>query len=286
VVRTRIAGPWGFAADRRDAVVFHALAQGRAFVRRPDAETFELRPGDLVFFPRGAAHEVTSSANGVAMPLVEFITSRNDVVDADSEASVLVCGEFVIDRHLTLPAMRALPPAVHLRADSESSNGSSLTDTLKLLRSELETPNFGNQIVVRNLLSSLFVFFMRRWAETAASQGDWFAAVRSPHTARALACIHEAPERAWTLEDLAKESGLSRAAFARQFCASVGEPPHNYLTRWRMGLAAQLLEKTDLRLGEIAARVGYRSEYSFSRAFKQARGVAPTRFRSMAGSQG
>jgi AraC-like DNA-binding protein len=80
-------------------------------------------------------------------------------------------------------------------------------------------------------------------------------------------------------EDLAREAGLSRAAFARNFSASVGEPPHSYLTRWRMGIAAQLLEETDLRLSEIASRVGYRSEFSFSRAFKMARGVSPIQYR-------
>ena len=91
--------------------------------------------------------------------------------------------------------------------------------------------------------------------------------------------MHEAPERAWTLEDFARVAGLSRAAFARNFSASVGEPPHSYLTRWRMGIAAQLLEETDLRLSEIAPRVGYRSEFSFSRAFKVARGVSPIQYR-------
>jgi AraC-like DNA-binding protein len=149
-----------------------------------------------------------------------------------------------------------------------------------MLRHEVETSEFGNQIVVRNLLSSLFVYVMRAWADAASpTTKDWFSALRSTHTARALARIHEAPEHAWTLENLAKEAGLSRAAFARNFSASVGEPPHSYLTRWRMGIAAQLLEETDLRLGEIASRVGYRSEFSFSRAFKLARGASPIQYR-------
>ena len=121
---------------------------------------------------------------------------------------------------------------------------------------------------------------MRDWADAASpTVKDWFSAVRSTHTARALARIHEAPERAWTLEDLAQEAALSRAAFARNVSTSVGEPPHTYLTRWRMGITAQLLEETDLRLSEIASRVGYRSEFSFSRAFKLARGVSPIQYR-------
>jgi AraC-like DNA-binding protein len=106
--------------------------------------------------------------------------------------------------------------------------------------------------------------------------------IRSPPVARALARMHEAPERAWTLEGLAQEAGLSRAAFARNFCASVGEPPHSYLTRWRMGIAAQLLTETDFRLRDIASRVGYRSEFSFSRAFKLAQSVSPIQYRRAA----
>jgi AraC family transcriptional activator of mtrCDE len=180
----------------------------------------------LILIPRGGEHEVVHSPRGKAIPLETFLSKRDGVFDPGPKAVTLVCGQFNMDQHLALPALRALP------ADA---------------------------------------------ASPAAK--DWFSAVRSTHTARAPARIHEAPERAWTLEDLAQEAGMSRAAFARNFSASVGEPPHSYLTRWRMGIAAQLLEETDLRLSDIASRVGYRSEFSFSRAFKLARGVSPIQYR-------
>jgi transcriptional regulator GlxA family with amidase domain len=245
----------------------------------------ELQAGELVMFPRGGAHEVAHSARGKAMPLETFLAKRNGVVDRDPKAVTLICGQFNLDRHLALPALRALPQAVTLRVGMEA-GCSPLSDTLRMLRREVETPNFGNEIVVRNLLSSLFVYFMRDWAEAVSpAANDWFSAVRSPQIARALACMHGAAERAWTLEELAQEAGLSRAAFARIFSASVGEPPHSYLTRWRMGIAAQLLEETDLRLTEIAPRVGYRSEFSFSRASRLARGVSPIQHRRAAQSR-
>ena len=248
LVRTRVATPWGFAVAPRDAAVFHFVAEGRAVVRLPDGSSIELLAGEFILFPRGSGHEVVHSARGKTLPLDEFIALHHDVIDSAARTSTLICGEFGIDRHLALPAMRALPSAVHMRADG-GGRGDALGAALRLLRAEVETPNFGNQIVVRNLLSVLFVYFMREWAETIAPDaGNWFSAVRAPRTARALACIHESPERDWTLEELAREAGLSRAAFARQFNASVGEPPHNYLTRWRMGVAAQFLQQTELRL--------------------------------------
>jgi AraC-like DNA-binding protein len=279
LARTRVAGPWGFAVEPRNAVVFHFAAEGHAFVRQANAETLELGAGELILLPRGGAHEVVHSRRGKAMPLDAFLARRDGVVDRGPKVTTLICGQFNMDQHLALPALRALPQAVLLRAGTKPEH-SALSDTLRMLRNEVETPNFGNHIVVRNLLSSLFVFLMREWADAASpGDSDWFSALRSAQMTRVLARIHEAPERAWTLTELAKEATLSRAAFARNFCALVGEPPHQYLTRWRMGIAAQLLEETELRLGEIASRVGYGSEFSFSRAFKLARGVSPIRHR-------
>jgi AraC family transcriptional activator of mtrCDE len=55
-----------------------------------------------------------------------------------------------------------------------------------------------------------------------------------------------------------------------------------YLGRWRMGLAARILSESDASLAEVAARVGYDSEFAFSRAFKRIRGVAPSAFRRAA----
>ncbi len=182
-----------------------------------------LQTGELVLFPRGSAHEVVHSPRGKAIQLETFLAKRDGVNDPNPKAVTLICGEFNMDQHLALPALRALPRAVSLRVGMEP-RCSPLSDTLRMLRNEVETPNFGNQIVVRNLLSSLFVYFMRDLADAASPAAkDWFSAVRSTHAARALARMHEAPERAWTLEDLARVAGLSRAAFARNFSASVGE---------------------------------------------------------------
>lgn len=279
LVRTRVAGPWGFSVQARDAVVFHFVAEGRAFIRRADADIVALQAGDMIVFPRGDAHEVAHARHGDAMPLEAFLALRDGVLDHDADATTLICGQFDVDRHLALPALRALPQVVALRAGM-TPGGSPLGDTLRMLRHEVEEANFGNQIVVRNLLSSLFVYFMRDWADAASpAANDWFSALRSPQMTRVLARIHEAPDRAWTLDELAREARLSRAAFVRNFSALVGEPPHQYLTRWRMGIAAQLLEETELRVGEIASRVGYRSEFSFSRAFKLARGISPIQYR-------
>ncbi|MFK3973550.1 helix-turn-helix domain-containing protein [Pseudomonas sp. NPDC087358] len=103
--------------------------------------------------------------------------------------------------------------------------------------------------------------------------------MQNRHIAKALAGIHQSPESVWTLDILAREAGLSRSAFAQHFRSSVGETPHACLTRWRLGIAAPLLAQTSLSVYQIAEKVGYSPEYSFNRAFKQARGRTPTKER-------
>src|ERR1700675_5045705 len=130
LVRTRGAGAWGDAMEKsRDDVVFHFVAEGLAFVRYPDAETMELQAGELVMFPRGGAHEVAYSARGKTIPLKTFLAKRDGVVDPDPKAVTLICGQFNLDRHLALPALRALPQAVTLRVGMEA-GCSPLSDTL------------------------------------------------------------------------------------------------------------------------------------------------------------
>jgi AraC-like DNA-binding protein len=80
------------------------------------------------------------------------------------------------------------------------------------------------------------------------------------------------------VEELGREVALSRSALAERFTSLVGEPPMQYLTRWRLALAAEML-KAGEAIGRIAERSGYESEAAFSRAFKREFGVPPAAWR-------
>jgi len=97
--------------------------------------------------------------------------------------------------------------------------------------------------------------------------------------ARALSLLQAEPARRWTVAQLSRAAGVSRAAFARRFADVTGRPPLRYLTELRLSLAADLLERTCASLAELALEVGYRSEFAFSRAFRRQYGIAPGRYR-------
>jgi AraC-like DNA-binding protein len=151
---------------------------------------------------------------------------------------------------------------------------------VRLLTAELDMAHPGARDVTRRLVDVLLVYILRTWQEQHGSElAGWFGALHDPQIGKALTLIHEAPDRRWTVAQLAGEAGLSRAAFARRFAALAGEPPLTYLTRWRMTTAALLLRDSTEPLSVIADRVGYDSEFAFARTFRRSHGQPPGRYR-------
>jgi AraC-like DNA-binding protein len=121
---------------------------------------------------------------------------------------------------------------------------------------------------------------VRRYLENLpAEHAGWLAGLRDPLVGKALSLMHAKPTHNWTLEELAKQAGLSRSVLAERFTHFVGIPPMQYLAKWRMQIAAELLTGGNANVATIAGQVGYASEAAFSRAFKKLIGVAPSVWR-------
>jgi AraC-like DNA-binding protein len=278
--RSRMPGPWGMSISAHDGVMFHIVTDGACWLRRPGATPLRLLQGDLVLLPQGLDHELVDDPNGESVPLEEFLAKPSFPLNGNPMTTV-VCGVYLANVELAHPMLHALPPVMHLSASSVRSKPA-LTSTLSLLTAELERPEPGSEALIQYLFDALFVYIVRAWADDTAVEGrGWLSALKEPSLSKAMARIHAEPGKQWTVDILAREAGLSRAAFARRFAEQVGEPPLAYLTRWRMIVAARLLNSSKASLAEVAERVGYESEFAFSRAFKRSRGVAPARFRHM-----
>jgi AraC-like DNA-binding protein len=116
-------------------------------------------------------------------------------------------------------------------------------------------------------------------AQAPAADDGWLAALRDPVLAPALAALHAAPDRRWTVGEIATEAAVSRSVLDERFRQVLGRSPIRYLAEWRMHLARELLAGTDTTVFAIARRVGYDSEEAFSRAFKREHGVSPSHWR-------
>jgi transcriptional regulator GlxA family with amidase domain len=138
----------------------------------------------------------------------------------------------------------------------------------------------GGEAALSRLAELMFVEVVRRYMDALpADARNWLAGLRDNHVGAALAAMHGRPAEAWTLERLAREAGLSRSGLADRFAHFMQDSPMHYLARWRMQLAAHLLEREGVGIAQVATLVGYESEAAFNRAFKKYAGTPPGAWR-------
>ncbi|MEU1524677.1 AraC family transcriptional regulator [Nocardia rhamnosiphila] len=271
--------PWGRDYPVVPGAGFHVVLEGSCWLRARDGDAIALGVGDVVFMPRGAEHVL---ADDPATPVTEVARPGEPrEISGPGRRSVLLCGAYALDRRHPHPMLDGLPEFVHLPA--RLGRHPSLRSAVDLLAAELSGPRAGTDAVLPSLLDVLLLYILRAWFEEdgagSTTPTGWIAAFRDMPVARALRAIHAAPGRAWTVEQLAAEAGVSRATLARRFAATIGEAPLSYATRWRMILAAKRLRDSGDSIAVVAGRAGYGSEFAFAKAFKREFGMAPGRYR-------
>lgn len=265
---------------------YHVVTRGSCWGGIVGEPPLRLETGDVIAFPQGDAH-VLSSAPGMR-GAVERATYRApheqrrlpvrlDMRGEGSDPTRLICGFLGCDARPFNPLLATLPRTLHVRPSDADDR---LGRLVELALVESETPRAGGECVLSRLSELLFVELVRRYLSALPAENlSWLAGLRDPSIGRALAELHERPTHDWSLDELAREVGVSRSALAERFTQFVGVPPMQYLTQWRMQLASGLLSATTLSLAEVAARVGYGSETALSRAFKRWVGASPGEWR-------
>lgn len=264
---------------------FHAMLVGRCYGGLIDEQAIELEAGDIIMFPQGDPH-VMSSAPGMRGPSGETAIPRATRLPiamhegpAGPRDARVICGFISCDLRPFNPVIAALPRVMVSKA-KDPPRSQIIEEFMKYAAVEARDSRIGSHLMLTKLSELVFIEMVRRYVECLPEHRvGWLAGMRDPHVGRALAEIHEHPSEAFTLESLARTAGLSRSALAERFMAMVGLAPIQYLARWRMQLASSLLGRGDLTLGAIAAQVGYESEAAFSRAFKKAVGTSPGQWR-------
>jgi AraC-like DNA-binding protein len=175
--------------------------------------------------------------------------------------------------------LSSLPSLLKLDVRATAS-GAWIESSFRFAVSEIAAGRVGSTTVIAKLSELLFVEAVSQYvANLPAERRGWLAGLRDPHIGRALALLHARPTEGWTAEALALEVGMSRSVFAERFTTLVGQPPMQYLTLWRMHVAAQHLREGRGNVAQIGFAVGYESEAAFSRAFKRQFGTSPGTWR-------
>ena len=275
---------------------YHVLTRGAGWAAIAGQPPVRLCAGDIVMFPHGDAHVLSSAPGLEPRPLdPDWLAAHrgdqrpiaiNDLGGdsgmaigapcADADTNV-VCGFLGCDLRPFNPLIANLPRLMHLRADGD---GTWMIETLRQAVQASCQRRPGNEVVLERISEMMFVHAVRRYLEAMGEQaGGWLAGLRDRHVGRALALLHQAPAEAWTVDELGRRVGLSRSALHERFTQMIGQPPMQYLTQWRMQVASKLLGSSTGTVASIALEVGYESEAAFARAFKRSVGTPPAAWR-------
>ena len=296
--RMELTGTWGFAKPALQGAPFHVILSGEAWLRLPtQSKPTLLRAGDMVILPGGDAHDIMSApgsplisfkallaAQGVHpwSPGVRIKPTRRKLGVGEGPATHLVAGVFGFNDRRENPLLAALPRLFHLRAEETAATvGESwLPSTVAFLGAEVGSGQPGAGAVAARLADVLFIQAVRAYLASAEPKDPgWLRGIVDPQLGRVLTRIHAGAEKPWTVATLAQAAGMSRSRFAARFQAVIGQTPLDYLTRWRMYVAAGRLSDGRVGLAELAQQAGYRSEVAFSKAFKRWAGCSPAEFK-------
>jgi AraC-like DNA-binding protein len=274
--------PWALELPAfPSTLMFHVVTSGWFWLEVEGIAPRLLRTGDLGLVPHGEGHRV-ASAPGVPGPRLwdvcrEQISDRYEIIrhGGGGSATNLICGTVRFDHPAARHLVGLLPRVIGVET-SDSTRSEWMQSTLRLVEAETREMRPGGETVVTRLADVLVIQAIREWIERdPEAQRGWLGALRDRQVGCAIALIHREPARPWTVGSLADEVAMSRSAFAARFADLVGEPPMRYVARWRMQAALTWLQEDKATLGELALRLGYRSEAAFARAFKRLMGVAP-----------
>ncbi len=297
--------PWGVEVPRaRDysaiilpraqhVVSYHIILKGSGWAEVPNGAATRFEAGDILVLPRGDPYALLSTPGQIPeydraatigffrewmAGKLSFVTREGGGKPGGAE---YMCGFLGCDLRPFNPVLSALPPLLRVRRRSGQAGGHLLDRLIDLTLTDAQLPRMGGEAIRLRLSELIFVEVIRLYLDTLpAHETGWLSGLRDPAIGRVLALLHDRPAHPWTLSLLAAEAGLSRSAMTARFTHLIGHSPIQYLTLWRMQIAARLLADSPMKVASVGREIGYRSEAAFSRGFKKAVGVSPAGWRA------
>jgi len=165
-------------------------------------------------------------------------------------------------------------------AVSQGALGPWVESSFRLAAEEISQGVVQSPDTLARLVELLFVESVRHYLDSLPEEeNSWLLHAGDVRLSAALRLMHNRMEHPWTIDELAREAGMSRSSFAARFTESMQESPMRYLTRLRLNKACRLLQQPTSSISRISGQVGYESEAAFNRAFKREFGLPPAEWR-------
>jgi AraC family transcriptional regulator, alkane utilization regulator len=272
-------------SDTTHIIPFHIVAEGNCWVKAKTDICQALSPGDIIIFPHGDAHVLGDRLEGAPMPIAELLPAppwqEPPILSYGGGGKItrLVCGFLQCEQLLLHPFLKSLPGFMHIQVFADMT-APLLKTGVQYIIQEADCVQPGSVCLLTRLVELMFIEILRNYMQNSPKeQMVGVLALNDPIVGQALNWIHKDPAHPWTVSELARQVGVSRSTLASRFTELLGQPPMQYLTQWRLQLAAHHLQNTDQSIAKIAYQVGYESEAAFNRAFKRYAGKPPGTWR-------
>lgn len=285
---TNFSAPWGIRVpDYQNVARFHLVTAGQLWIQLIDHdEKMLLSAGDIIVIPHGASHILSDHPDSSVSELEEAIESSGYTGEGvfsyggcdTLNRTQLICGHLEFDPRFEHALIQQLPELIVIN-NNEAMKTPWMSDALRFMIYEAQSQRMGNAAIVKRLSEIIFIHTIRIWSERTKQTSSFLNAVSDPHLGKGLHAFHNAPSKRWTLNELARESGLSRTVFAQRFREKVGVSAMQYITHWRAQQAQKLLIEGSQSIEQVAETIGYDSLAAFSRMFKKLFGIGPGAFR-------
>jgi AraC-like DNA-binding protein len=279
-----LAESCGIRIAARRQPTLHYVLMGSCWLQTGSRNRVSLRAGDAVFLPQGIDHCLLATRHA-AIRLIEKLPSRCSEggihsvhTGGESLRARIACCRATFEGLAVHPLLELMPSV--LLARSRANRDPMFVRLLTAIADEASAHRLGGATLITRLADVLVTRVMRAWVEARGkTPTSWLAAARDPQIGAALAAFHREPGKAWSVVSLAHAANLSRSRFSKRFTAVLGVSPARYAMHWRMQVASVWLRTNRGTIAQIAMRLGYESEASFSRTFKRCLGTSPSEFR-------
>lgn len=271
--RLEAGDDWGLSFPALNRLKFVAVTKGDCWLLLPDTPARRLSSGDTCMLGRTAYAVASAPAAKLVDGMALFDDSPSGIVRLGEPRTVMVGGSLVFGDDAEL-LLATLPKFMPIPASHAAS--AVLRSTIATLDEELKGSGIARSLMIARLIDVLMVQALRAYIEQHGfGSAGWVGAIADRRIGAALTAMHRDVSRSWTVAMLAEAAGMSRSSFAQRFNRLVGKSPLDYLRGWRMALARHALRREQVRVGILAARLGYSSESAFGHAYKRAFGLSP-----------
>lgn len=279
-----LGGNWAFDFPQRGGIKFTAVVKGSCLLKVDGESTLQrLHQGDCFLMTRGVPFQLYSDTSLPPMDSNDYIVHRGEreiALHYNGDDVQLVGGRFEFTGMPARVLLDMLPPVVHVHG--ESLQASALRWLLERLSQELHETKYGRSLIAEHYAHIMLVEVLRVHLSSRSHHDiGWFSALADKQLGAAIAAVHNALSFPWTVDNMANRANMSRSAFAHRFKDVVGLSPMEYLTRWRMLQACDMLKNGELSISTIAFELGYQSESAFSNAFKRIMTLSPRHYQRL-----